>query len=191
MNVAGGALSLYSLLIFARILLSWFGRAAHGRPYEILCQITDPYLFWFRRFPLFQAGSIDLSPIAALAGLSILNNIVSAVRSLGRISLGIITAIALQAVWSALSFILGFFIVIMALRLAAYIFNADIYSPFWRVIDGISTPVIYRVNRILFRSRTVNYLTGIISAIAAVLGVNIILGFAVRLLIGLLVRLPI
>ena len=110
MAVLSGALNIFSILIFIRIFLSWFsGSGCPGRPLDILCGITDPYLNYFRRFTGLRAGGIDLSPVAALAVLSVVNSVVSTIARFGRISIGIILAICLSAVWSAASFIMGFF----------------------------------------------------------------------------------
>ncbi|MDR0386671.1 MAG: YggT family protein [Treponema sp.] len=187
MNVLGGLTSLYMLLIFARIMLTWFSGAGYGRPVELLCRITDPYLDWFRRFPL-QFGMLDLSPILALAVLSVANNVFGTLGRYGRISLGIMLAMLVSAVWSAASFLIGFFIIILVLRLIAYLTNRDVYRSFWGIIDNLSRPVLFRINRIIFRSRLVNYLAGLIVAIAVLLGLRLGLGFLVRLLIGVLSR---
>jgi YggT family protein len=183
MSIISGALNIFSILIFIRIMLSWFsGGGGLGRPFDILRGITDPYLNYFRRFTILRAGSIDLSPIAALAVLSIVNNIAAAIARFGRISIGIILAIALSALWSAASFIIGFFAVVLILRLIAYLVSADIYSPFWRIIDAIAAPAQFHVNRILFKNRIVNYFTGLIVTIAAFVFLWAALGLIIRLL---------
>jgi YggT family protein len=178
------------LVIFVRILLTWFSGSGYSRPIEILSRVTDPYLNWFRRFPL-QIGHLDLSPIAALAVLSLINRIFSAMAYYGRISLGIILAMTLQALWSAASFLLGFSVIILILRLLAYLTNRNIYSTFWRIIDSISRPLLFRINRILFGKKIVNYRTGLLIAIGALLVVTIAASFIVRISAVFLTRLPI
>ncbi|MDR2374988.1 MAG: YggT family protein [Treponema sp.] len=190
LRLLGTLMGLYMLLIFVRVMLSWFGGARLGRPAEILTQITDPYLNWWRRFPIFRTGYIDLSPVAALAALSLAQTICSTMAYYGRLSLGILLAIVLQAVWSVVSFALGFFIIVLLLRLIAYLTNRNIYSTFWRIIDSISQPVLYRITRIFFRRRLINYLAGVILST----GVLVILGvagtFLVRALLEVFQRLP-
>jgi YggT family protein len=154
---------------------------------DLLCRITDPYLNWFRRFPL-RFGMLDFSPILALTVLSMANNVFGTLALYGRITLGIILAMLVSVLWSATSFILGFFIIILALRLIAYLANLDVYRSFWGIIDTLSQPVLYRINRIIFRSRLVNYLTGLIVSIAVLLVLRLGLGFLVSLLIGVLSR---
>jgi YggT family protein len=178
------------LIIFVRILLTWFSGSGYSRPIEILSRVTDPYLNWFRRFPL-QIGHLDLSPIAAIAVLSLINRIFMTLSYYGRISLGIILAMALQAVWSAASFLLGFCIIILVLRFLAYLTNQNIYSTFWRIIDTISQPLFYRISRILFGKKIVHYRTGLLIAIGALIVVTVAASFAVSILTAFFTRLPI
>ncbi|MDR0450124.1 MAG: YggT family protein [Treponema sp.] len=189
-NLLENLTGLYMLLIFIRVMLTWFRGAGFGRPGEILARITDPYLDWWRRFPVLQTGYFDLSPIAAMAALSLAQNIFGAIARYGRISAGFILWISLSSLWSAASFIIGFFIVVLILRLIAYLANQNIYNPFWRVVDAISQPVLYRITRIFFRARLINYLAGIflsVGVLAALLLLGSLLVFLAR---GLLLGLP-
>jgi YggT family protein len=179
MSVLAGIIGVYIILIFLRILLTWFPSADFGKPYLFLCSICDPFLAWFRRFKLFKNSSIDFSPIFALAFLSLLQNIFRAWSAWGRISLAAVLVLLLGAVWSILSWVLGFFIVVLVLRMIAYLGNFNIYSPLWRFVDYIAQPVMYRISRIFFPSRIVNYLLRIIISIAALAALFAILRFAV------------
>jgi YggT family protein len=189
-SLLGSLAGLYMLLIFIRVMLTWFSGANFGRPQQILSGITDPYLNWWRRFPVLRAGFFDLSPIAAMAALSLVQNICGTIAQYGKISAGIILWISLSALWSAASFIIGFFIVIRILRLIAYLSNQNIYNPFWRIIDAISQPVLYRITRIFFRARIVNYLAGIFLSIGVLAALYIGGGFLLGLGRDLLLRLP-
>lgn len=56
----------YTVLIFIRILLSWFPNVDwYNQPFATLSQLTDPYLNLFRSIipPL---GGLDLSPILGI-----------------------------------------------------------------------------------------------------------------------------
>jgi YggT family protein len=184
-------MGLYMLLIVIRVMISWFGGARLGRPAEILAQITDPYLDWWRRFPIFRTGVIDLSPVAAMAALSLAVTVCNTAARYGRLSLGILLSIVLQAVWAVVSFALGFFIIVLLLRLVAYLTNRNIYSSFWRIIDSIAQPVLYRITRIFFRHRLINYLAGVLLS-TGVLAVLYAAGaFLVHVLLGIFPRLPV
>jgi YggT family protein len=179
------------LLIFIRVLLTWFGSIDFGAPAELLRRITDPYLFWFRRFPILRQGYIDLSPIAAMAALSLVSQILNTAIREGRISGGIILAMVLVSVWSAVSFIMGFCAVILGLSLIAYITNQNIHTPFWSIVNSISQPLFYRANRLIFRRRIVNYRTGLLTSIAIIVGLIICIGFLINIAAYYLIQLPV
>lgn len=191
MEILAGVTGLYMLVIFIRIMLTWFSGADYGRPMEVLCSITDPYLNWFRRFSVLRAGMFDLSPIAAMAVLSVGYNVFSILARSGAITIGVILGMFLSSLWSAASFILGFFIVVLIIRLFAYLIRVNSYGRFWQVIDTVSKPVLYRINRLLFQRRLVNYRTGILASIGVLLATMIIGGFLVRMVITLFSKLPI
>ena len=189
MTVLSTLTSLYMLVMFVRILLTWFSGSI--RIPELLCRVTDPYLDWFRRFPGLRIGYLDLSPVAALAILSVLNQIFLTMARFGKINLGIILAMILQAFWSVVSFVIIFIFIVLILRLIAYLFNLNIYSTFWRIVDTISQPVLYRVKRLLFRSRSINFLTNIILSASVLALIYVILNYLYYLLFEFLIRLPI
>ncbi|MDR0602657.1 MAG: YggT family protein [Treponema sp.] len=169
MNILAALTGFYMLLILVRIMLSWLGASRGGRPAEILGGITNPYLAWWSRHLPIRAGAMDLSPIAAMAVLSVVHTIFSTVGRSGSIRMGTVAAIVLLALWSAASFMLGFFIIVLILRFIAYITNRDTYGIFWSLVDAISRPVLYRVTHFFFRNRIVNYLSGIIFSILVLL----------------------
>jgi YggT family protein len=190
MNLLGGIAGAYSILLFVRIVLTWFPGAQYGRAVDLLCRITDPYLNWFRRFRFLRVANMDLSPVLAIAALSVANTLFLTLARFGRITLGIILSLLCSVIWSILSFILNFFIVVLALRLAAYLTNRDVYHGFWRVVDQVSAPVLYRINRIVFGRRLVRYMTGILASLGSLLILRIGLGFLARQGLILLARLP-
>ena len=74
---------IYSILIFIRILMSWFTRIPYNTVLnavlEFVRETTDPYLLLFRRFvPMVRIGpgALDLSPIVAIIVLQIVARIV-------------------------------------------------------------------------------------------------------------------
>ncbi|HJQ35483.1 MAG TPA: YggT family protein [Pyrinomonadaceae bacterium] len=69
-----GVLAIYSLLIFARIVISW-GASPHNRLLHFLIRATEPILGPFRRVipPL---GMFDISPIVVLLLLDLLQRAV-------------------------------------------------------------------------------------------------------------------
>jgi len=197
-GIPAGILGLYSLLIFVRIILTWFSPGPSGRQAgitgkftEFLFRITDPYLNWWRQKLGLRLGNIDLSPLAGIAALSVAQTIFTEISRQGKISFGIILGILLSAAWSVVSFILGFCLIIVILRIIAYFSGANVYSnPFWRTVNSISLPLLYHVNRILFVKKFVDYRISLISAVT-VFAVLLIGGsIIVKLLTGILFRMP-
>ena len=184
-----GFFGIYILLIFIRIMLTWFSNVPSGKFTGFLARVTDPYLDWWRRRFGLQVGMLDFSPMAGIVALSVAQTICSEISRRGRISLGVILAACLSAVWSIISFLLFFCIIILVLRLIAYFINANIYSRFWQVVDKISRPLLYRINRIMFGRRLVGYRMGIISAIVTLAVLWIGGRFVIHLFTGFLIGL--
>jgi len=189
-----GALSflvnIYMMIIFVRIMLTWFSWTSNSGLMDILGRITDPYLNWFRRFSFLRMGTLDLSPVAALGVLSLVNRILRSLALYGHITVGIILAMILQLAWGIVSFILGFLIIVLILRLICHLTRQSTYGTFWRIVDSIAQPVLYRINRILFKDRIGNYTNGLIISILSMGIVYLILRLVVSFLSGILARLP-
>lgn len=74
-------INIYLVLIFIRILLSWFQTAEWAASaMSFLSPITDPYLNIFRSFipPL---GGLDLSPLLAILVLQLVASLLPALGS--------------------------------------------------------------------------------------------------------------
>jgi YggT family protein len=76
---------IYMVLIFIRVLMSWFTRIPYNRylmaVLDFVRETTDPYLNLFRKFvPMVRIGpgALDLSPIVAIIVLMIVRGIVVA-----------------------------------------------------------------------------------------------------------------
>ncbi len=75
-------INIYLVLIFIRILLSWFQTAGWASSaMSFLSPITDPYLNIFRSFipPL---GGLDLSPLLAILLLQLLQSLLASVPAM-------------------------------------------------------------------------------------------------------------
>ncbi len=72
------ALQLYTLILFARIILSWVTMfwsppSALSPAIRVLYDLTEPLMGFFRRY-IPPVGGLDLSPIVLFFVLSILRN---------------------------------------------------------------------------------------------------------------------
>ena len=69
-------ISLYTLVIFARIILSWFPVTSSGpltQVTRVLFQVTEPVLGPARRI-IPNIGPFDISPIVVVIGLGFVQN---------------------------------------------------------------------------------------------------------------------
>ncbi|MGB7564144.1 MAG: YggT family protein [Prochlorococcaceae cyanobacterium] len=75
LNVLAQTLSIYTLILLVRVLLSWFPNLDWGNPVlSTVSSITDPYLNVFRGLipPL---GGLDLSAIIAFLALNVVQSL--------------------------------------------------------------------------------------------------------------------
>ena len=189
-GILSSVISIYIILLFIRIIISWFSRSYYSRPVDLLCRITDPYIDWWRKTLNLRLGFLDLSAIVAIAALSVLRSILSSISHYGKIGVGIILGIILMAVWSIISFILGFCLIVLILRLFAYITNRNIYTSFWKIVESISQPLLYKSNRLIFGNKIGSYLKGILITILIMTAIWIGGGYLIPLIVNLLLSLP-
>ena len=84
-QAVGSFIKLYLLLLFIRVLLTWFPNVDWMRqPWSILRQITDPYLNLFRNLIPPIMGQIDFTPILGFMVLQFLAKVLSSDPSVGR-----------------------------------------------------------------------------------------------------------
>ena len=190
-NILASAAGIYSILIFIRIIITWFSQGVPSKPVEFLSRLTDPYLNWWRKILKLRIGVLDLSPLAGIAALSILQRMLYYLAGEGRVSLGIFLAMILVSAWSIIGFILGFCTLLLVIRFIGYITNRNMYSHFWRLIDTITQPILYRLNRIIFGNRIPEFKKGILLS-ALLLGVVWIGGgFIIPYIARFLSKLPV
>ena len=181
-------LGIYSLLLIARIILTWFSRGySQSGVVQFLTRITDPYLNWWRQHFNLRAGFLDLTPLAALATLNVLQSIFASIAAVGTITLGVILAIILHAVWSMVAFLLWFCIIVLAIRLVGYFMNRGTSGHFWHIVSSISEPIRFRITQALFRNRILNFVTSIVVSMSVIFAVWLIGRTLLRLLLGVLV----
>jgi YggT family protein len=189
-RIVSVVISVYMLLCAVRIFFSWVPSLVQTKWGSLIARLTDPYLELFRAIPLFRTPTVDFSPIVALAVLSVINNLFVTLSYAVRITVGFILSLLLDAGWSAISFLLGFFLVIALVRIIGYIAKLATLHPLWQILDGIINPLLFRINRFIYRGRAVDYLQGLITGFVVVLLARAIGGWVVRILTSLLMSLP-
>ncbi len=174
------------LLLFIRVLLTWFRGPSMGRPVEILKMITDPYLNWFRKFRFLKLGNFDFSPLLAFIILGVILNITSTIATYGKITLGIILALTFSSLWSAASFLITIFLVIAVIRYIMYLVGTSAQSNFGRTLENMIEPINDFFRRLLFRQKFIaqNKMTGLSAILLLVLlvGGNFLMRYLTRFL---------
>ncbi len=190
MQFVSGVLSVYMILIFIRVLMTWFQGVSYGRAYDILCSITDPYLNWFRRFSFLRMSSMDFSPLAALMVLVVIMNIAGMVARTGNISVGIVLAIIVAALWNAVGWILTFFFILAIIRLVTLFLRTSTVSPFIQTLDILIAPILRQISQLILRSRSVTYQTSLALSAAVLLLMRLMGNLVFIQVQTLLARLP-
>ena len=75
MRTLSGVISLYSYVIFARVLISWFNPNPYNPIVDAIYRLTEPVLTPIRRI-LPPLGGFDLSPLVVFFILNFLQRIV-------------------------------------------------------------------------------------------------------------------
>lgn len=189
-KILGTITSVYMILIFARVILTWFSGVNFGKPFFMLASITDPYLNYFRRFQFLRMGGVDFSPVAGLLVLVVFLNIFNTIAMYGKITVGIILAIILNALWSAVSFLITLFIILIVIRFFASLMKANTVHPFIRTIDYIITPLLNWIHKNFFKKRFLTLQTGLAIAGASLLALSLIGNIVFSRLAVLLQSLP-
>jgi YggT family protein len=170
--------------------MSWVPTLDGGKGGELLARVVDPYLNWFRRFKILRSGAFDFSPIAALAILAVVNDLLTTLAYAGTITVGLVLGLLVGAAWSAVAFVISFFAVCALARMVAYAARWNSLHPLWMVIDSMLNPVLYKINRLIYRNRIVNYIQGLVTGFAVLLLLRMGGGALIGLAIRSLERLP-
>ena len=172
------ALSIYTWLIVIRILLSWVNPDPYNPIVQFLVRATEPVLEPLRRLIPPMAG-LDLSPIAALLGISLLQRLVASLIH-GGMGGGAFSAL-LAEIFGLLHLLLTFYLLLLLARAGLHIhawFAFHHSSPFRINLNNGIVRFIFRTTEPMLRSirRWVPTLSGLdMTPIAASLGLMLLL----------------
>lgn len=76
LNVVHFAFWTYGILIFARVVSSWFPNANRYSIVRLIGKVVDPYLNLFKRFIPPIGGTVDISAIVAFFALQLLERFI-------------------------------------------------------------------------------------------------------------------
>lgn len=188
------ALSLFSALCFFRIILTWVRELSYSKAAQVLAAICDPYLNLFRKIRWLKMGSFDFSPALALCLLGAASSVFNMLSNGGTVSIAMLIAMAVEVVFSILSSLITFVIILFAIRLVLIFINRDRYNSssfMMNQIDSSISPLVYRIARTFAMGRTLTYQSALIIAIISLIASQFILRILLNLIIRLLMMLPV
>lgn len=191
-RILSALISLYAIICFIRVILTWFPGAEYSGFGKFLSSICDPYLNLFRKLSFLRFSAFDFSPAVALCVLFAASTICSGLSTGAGIKFGSFLAMLVSMVWSIIQSILFFMILILVIRLIVYLIKGDSYNygSIWNSVDRAITPMIYRICSIFTRGRTIPFKSALICASLILLAVSIIGRFLISAICTLLLAIP-
>jgi YggT family protein len=159
-NIAATLISIYTICIWLRIMLTWIkipGQTQENSVARFLGKIVDPYLAWFRGIASLRRSRLDLTPLVALALLSIVQSMLRLFGTYGKLTVGLVLGLVLQTLWGyILSPILWFIIILLAIRLVFCYKRGPNTIQYIKMLDSMIGGVLNWVQGLFYKNRTVN-----------------------------------
>lgn len=186
-SIAASLLSFYSLLIWLRIVLTWIripGQLQENPLAALLGKIVDPYLTWFRGISSLKRSKLDLTPLVALAVLSVVQSMLRLYGSFGRLTVGMVFALVLQTLWSYLiSPVFWFLIVLLGIRLFFCYKRSPQTISYITMLDSMLGGVLNWVQNLFYPKKAINdrqlIITSLIFFIVCYIGSSLLLRFMI------------
>ncbi len=191
LSILAGVLSLYTLLCFIYILMSWFPGARFTKFGKIMTSICEPYMGLFRKMSFLRIGNIDFSPIVSLGILSLASAILAGIQKTGRIFFGGILGTVLGSLWSIASSIIGIFALLIFIRWIVLLINKGrtSYDSGWNQVDMILNKITYKIAG-TFSKASMSYQKSLLLSWIILLATLIIGRILIILLVNLCYKLP-
>ncbi len=191
LSILAGAISLYTILCFIYILMSWFPGARFTRFGHFMTAVCEPYMGLFRKLSFLRIGNFDFSPIVSLGILSLTSAILAGIQHTGRIFLGGILAAILNSLWGIISSILGVFALLIFVRWIVLLINKDrtSYDSGWNQVDMLLNKISYKVAG-TFTKKAMSYQQSLLISWIAMFLILIAGHFLIIILAALCYRMP-
>lgn len=191
LTILAGVLSIYTLLCFVYILMSWFPGVRFTKFGHVMTAICEPYMGLFRKLGFLRIGSIDFSPIVSIGILSLASAILAGIQRTGRIFFGGILGTILSSLWGIASSIIGIFTLLILIRWIVLLINKGrtSYDSGWNQVDMILNKMSYKIAG-TFSKKNMSYQTSLLLSwiiLLVTLGVG---HFLIRILVNLCYRMP-
>lgn len=176
-SILASVVSIYTLLCLVRVMLSWFPGAEYSRFGQVLRQMCDPYLDIFRRFRFLRFSSFDFTPAIGLCVLMALQAFFNSLAMGKAFRISTILSMLVMLVGNIFTSVLGFFAVIILVRLIVYLIIGDGQGSYsiWTAMDRAISPIIFRIAGLVFRNQSISFVKALVTSfiILAVFAVGI------------------
>ncbi|MBP5452536.1 MAG: YggT family protein [Treponema sp.] len=173
-SILSTLVSIYALVCLIRVILTWIPNIGNSPFANFLSKICDPYLNLFRHKRFLTFGSFDFGPAVALCLLGGVATMLGSFAN-GGFSVGHLLAVIVGVVWNIIAAVLGFIIIILIIRLIILLGNKTTGgNPFVDAIDRTVTSFVSNITRTFTGGKAVSYKAQLITAIVALVVVNIV-----------------
>ena len=163
---------IYNLLCIIRVALTWIPGLSYSPFVRFLSAICDPFLNLFSRIRWLRFGAIDFSPLLAIAVLSMIASFCGTLAVGLPFSLATILAQIIRLMWTIISDIILFFMIIVAARLIVALVGGDKNSSLWNQIDSSLSPFVYSITKLFSGGRPVAYKNALVFVLVLLIASN-------------------
>ena len=191
LSILSGALSIYTLICFVYIIMSWLPGARFTKFGRVIASICEPYLNFFSKWGWLRIGNIDFSPIISIGLLSVASSILGGIQATGRIWFGYILGTIISMLWSIISTLLTIFIILVLVRWIVLLINhgQTPYNSAWNQIDTMIQNITYKISG-TFIKKNHNYQTSLLVSWISLLVISIAARFLINILVNLCLSIP-
>lgn len=191
LSVLSAVVTLYTLICFLNIILSWFPGAKFTSFGRFISKISDPYMNFFSKWGWLRIGNIDFSPLISIGLLSVLSSILAGIQGTGRIYFGGILATVILMLWNIISSLLTIFLILVFVRWIVLLINKGqtSFDSGWNQIDMIINRISYKVAG-TFTKKSISYQKSLLITWITFLVISIAGRFLISILYNLCNQLP-
>jgi YggT family protein len=191
-RVLAALVSIYTLLCFIRIILTWVPNVSSSGFARFLAKICDPYLNIFHGIKWLVIGSFDFSPALALCLLGAATTLLTNFTNNGKITVGLVLGMIITLAWSVASSFIVFIIILLAVRLIIILATKQQRSSnmILEQIDRSLSQMLYRISKFFCGNRFITYKAAIIIALVLFVFIQVFGTIAIHSLAGIVDSLP-
>lgn len=191
LSVSSAVVTIYTLICFLSIILSWFPGAKFTSFGRFISKISDPYMNFFSKWGWLRIGNIDFSPLISIGLLSVLSSILAGIQGTGRIYFGGILATIVLMLWNIISSLLTIFLILVFVRWIVLLINKGqtSFDSGWNQIDMIINKISYKVAG-TFTKKSISYQKSLLITWITLLVISVAGRFLISILVNLCNQLP-